>query len=65
MREVLDRLREAETALDAQLNDLYFKDKSPQRAFTLEYLWKAKQSLWWATLHTLNAASGGEHQETT
>ncbi len=57
MREVLDRLREAETAIDTRLNDVYYLAPSLGRTASIDLLWKAKQALWWATLHTLNAAA--------
>ena len=60
MREVLDRLREAETALDKELRKLYYATHAPDRKKALHRLWKAKQHLWYAQMYTLNAAVVGE-----
>lgn len=59
MREVLDRLREAETALDSRLNDAYFLPDSSNRTGIIALLWKAKQGVWLATMHMLCAATIG------
>lgn len=58
MREALDRLREAETALDNGLNDAYYTKHTAHRLRMIQLLWEAKQALWWATMHALNAAAG-------
>ncbi|MBA7635003.1 hypothetical protein ES703_42603 [subsurface metagenome] len=60
MREVLDRLREAETAIDHELGELYFGPDTGGRFKALNLLWKAKRNVWTATMHTLNAAAGLE-----
>jgi len=60
VREVLDRLREAVTALDRQLSELYFIKRSGDRTQAMRLLWKAKQDLWYAQMHILNAAAGSE-----
>ncbi len=56
MREVLDRLREAETALDRELMELFYREDSATRTKAINRLWKAKQNIWHAQMHTLNAA---------
>lgn len=58
MREVLDRLREAETAIDAQLHEVYYMRHTADRMRALELLWDAKKSLWYAMMHTFNAHAG-------
>ena len=58
MREILDRLREAVTALDIQLNELYYAKPVADQVRAINLLWKAKQSLWWTQMHVLNAAAG-------
>ncbi len=58
MREVLDRLREAETALDKQMSDLYYAQHTANRVRALTLLWEAKQSLWYASMHLFNAFAG-------
>ena len=60
MREVLDRLREAETALDKQLSDLYFAPDTGARFLAINLLWQAKRGVWNAFMHTLKAATGLE-----
>lgn len=58
MREALDRLQEAMTALDNQLNDAYYLKYTPDRMRLLDLLFKAKRSVWFAQMHVLNAAAG-------
>jgi len=60
VREILDRLREAETALDSQLNELYYAKPATDQVRAINLLWKAKQSLWYTQKHVLNAATGEE-----
>ena len=60
MREILDRLREAETALDIQLNELYYARPVADQIRAINLLWKAKQALWYTQMHVLNAATGEE-----
>jgi len=60
MREVISRLHEATTALDRELTKLYLAEQrlpQPSRRQTIEQYWKAKQSLWYATMHVLYADS--------
>ena len=65
MREVLDRLREAGTALDNQLNAAYYNRDTADAMRAIELLWKAKKNLWYATMHALNAFAGaGKHDPT-
>lgn len=62
MREALDRLREATTALDNQLNDAYYSRDTADAMRAIELLWKAKKNLWYAMMHALNAFAGaGKH----
>jgi len=58
VREVLDRLREAETALDNRLCKTYYMKHTADRLRAIELLWKAKKNLWYAHMHTLNAFAG-------
>jgi len=58
MREVLDRLREAETALDQKLNELYYEEETQERLRALHRLWNAKKSIWHAQMCVLDAAAG-------
>jgi len=58
VREVLDRLREAESALSAQLNELYYTEDTDDRAQAIDLLWMAKQHVWYASMNVLNAAAG-------
>ena len=58
MREILDRLREAVTALDIQLNELYYAKPAAEQVRAINLLWKAKQSLWYTQMHVLHAAAG-------
>ena len=58
MREVLDRLREAETALDSRMHELYYMQHTADRTRALSLLWKAKQSLWYTTMHAFDAFAG-------
>ena len=58
MREVLDRLREAETALDNFLNDLYYSQHTADRLRAIELCWKAKKDLWYTRMHLVNAFAG-------
>lgn len=60
MREVLDRLREAMTALDHELMELFHSEDSITRENAINLLWKAKQDIWLAQMHTLNAAASSE-----
>jgi len=64
MREVLDRIHEAETALDRQLTELYYATELEHRQWAITLCWKAKQNLWYASMHTLNAAAGPEPPHT-
>lgn len=57
MREILDRLREATTALDNELNELYYARPIAEQVRAINLIWKAKQSLWWTQMHVLNAAA--------
>ena len=63
MREVLDRLREAETALDNYLRELYCPVLTSRRAWTIDRLWNAKRYLWYTQMSALSAASGSETPE--
>jgi len=58
VREALDRLREAETALDNRLSKTYYMKHTADRLRAIELLWKAKKNLWWAHMHALNAFAG-------
>lgn len=58
MREVLDRLREAETALDQQLSTVYHSTETAHRRRAIELLWKAKKDLWWTIMHVFDAFAG-------
>lgn len=58
MREVLDRLREAETALNKQLHDTYFSKNATDRTRALGLFWKAKEDIWFAQMHVLDAFRG-------
>ena len=58
MREVLDRLREAESALDTQLSTIYHSKETAHRRRAIELLWKAKKDLWWATMQVFDAFAG-------
>ncbi len=58
MREVLDRLREAGTALDGRLTETYYMKHTADRLRAIELLWKAKKNLWWAHMHALDAFAG-------
>jgi len=60
VREILDRLREAMTALDTQLNELYYARPVAEQIRAINLLWKAKQALWYTQMHVLNAAAGAE-----
>lgn len=60
MRELMDRLREAETALDNQLHELYYITPTSKRMRAIELLWKAKRHLWYAMMDALNAAAGAQ-----
>ncbi len=65
MREVLDRLREAETALDHELMEVYYAEHSADRAKALGLLLAAKSNVWLAQMHVLNAAAGTEGPDPT
>jgi len=65
VREVLDRLREAESALDHRLNDLYFEGESQEMLRIVHRLWKAKKSIWHAQMCVLDAAAGAEGPDPT
>ena len=58
MREALDRLREAETALDHRLSEIYYMEHTADRLRAIELLWTAKKNLWYAHMHALNAFAG-------
>ena len=58
MREVLDRLREAETALDSRLSEHYFEGEAQSNLRVVHKLWKAKKSIWHALMCVLDAAAG-------
>lgn len=60
MREVLDRLREAETALDRQLNAYYYLGDAQHNLRVIHKLWRAKKSIWHAQMCILDAAAGEE-----
>ena len=60
MREVLDRLREAESVLDSQLAQLYLEEQKlphAERRQIMDRYWKAKQALWYASMHVLYAGT--------
>jgi len=65
VREALDRLREAETALDRHLSDFYFLPDSPDRTRVMTLLWKAKKSIWHAQMCVLDAAAGHRDPDST
>jgi len=58
MREALDRLREAETALDRRLHETYFSKDLTGRTRALGLFWKAKEDIWFAQMHVLDAFAG-------
>jgi len=58
VREALDRLQEATTALDNQLHDVYFTRDMADRMRALGLLWKAKKNLWYARMHMVDAFAG-------
>ncbi len=58
MREVLDRLRETETALDNRLAEIYYMKHTADRLRAIELLWRAKQDLWYAHMHAFDAFAG-------
>ncbi len=58
MREILDRLREAETALDTKLRELYYEGGDQGTLRAVHKLWKAKKSIWHAQMCTLDAVAG-------
>lgn len=60
MRDLMDRLREAETALDNQLNEAYYKKCQADRDRAIVLFWKAKQSIWYATMCALDAFAGAQ-----
>lgn len=58
MQKILERLKEAQTALDSQLYESFFTvGQGDQRRF-IGQLWKAKQNIWWAQMQTLDAFQG-------
>ena len=65
MREVLDRLREAESALDKELMETYYQREMPERQQALDTLWEAKQSLWYAQMCVLDTAANTEPVDPT
>jgi len=65
VREVLDRLREAETALDRHMHDLYFSKHTADRIRALELIWKGKKNLWYAQMHLVNAFAGARGPDPT
>lgn len=65
MREVIDRLREAETALDRQLSDLYFTEHSAARTRALTLLLAAKANVWFAQMQALDAHAGSSPADPT
>lgn len=60
MREVLDRLREAETALDKALSTAYYSPDEADRDRAIILFWKAKRSLWYAQMCSLDAIAGAQ-----
>ncbi len=60
MRELMDRLRETETALDRELNNVYYKKCLADRDRAIVLLWKAKRSLWYAQMCALDAFAGAQ-----
>jgi len=65
VREVLDRLREAETALDQKLLDLYYEGESQEMPRAMHKLWRAKKSIWHAQMCVLDAAAGHDQPDPT
>ncbi len=59
MREVLDRLREATTAIDHELIEVYYAEHTPGRAKALGLLLTAKQNVWLAQMQALEANASG------
>lgn len=60
MREALDQLQEATTALDRFLNDLYYAEHTADRMRAIELTWKAKKDLWYARMHLVDAFAGAQ-----
>ena len=58
MREALDRLQEAMTALDNVLNTAYYSPDEADRDRAIILLWKAKRSLWYARMCMADAFAG-------
>jgi len=60
VREVLDRLREAESALDSELAQLFLAEQElshPERKQIMDGYWKAKEAVWYASMHVLYAGT--------
>lgn len=58
MQEILDRLREAVTALDNECMEEHYRDPEAMLTPTMRRLWQAKYLLWRAQTNILNAAAG-------
>jgi len=58
VRQVLDRIHEAETALDRELVELYYKPSASKNRRAMSLLWETKRDLWRASLRVLDAAAG-------
>ncbi len=65
MREILDRLREAETALDKQLMELFYMKHTEDLRMVIQRVWKAKQNIWTAQMYMLQAAAGPKPTDPT
>ena len=58
MQEILDSLKEAQKSIDQQLYDTFFSKGPAGQSRAIRVFWKAKQNIWFAQMHVLDAFQG-------